>query len=213
MHTPFSCSISDTVTVYIFFSAPEEAPLVRQWLHPLPNSNRLIFVPQIQSPTLGDRLAHATSFAFASGGHRQVAIIGTDVPDLRKEHIQQSFACLKSGYDAVFGPSVDGGYYLLALSSSSSTTMTAIFQNITWSTDTVLQQNAANITAIGLEVAPLDQLPRLRDIDTVTDLHQWWSTALPTKNERQQQEEEEIYAISRTILQSSGLFECVTLQT
>ncbi|CAI7871183.1 unnamed protein product [Closterium sp. NIES-54] len=47
-------------------------------------------------------------------------------------------------------------------------------QGIEWSTDRVLQQSLSALHTNGVaDVAPLDSLPRLRDIDTVHDLTAW----------------------------------------
>lgn len=43
-----------------------------------------------------------------------VVIIGTDIPDIRPDHIAAAFAAL-GDHDAVFGPADDGGYWLVGL--------------------------------------------------------------------------------------------------
>ena len=63
----------------------------------------------------------------------------------------------------VVGPTVDGGYYLLALASEQS----VIFDGIPWSTDRVLTATKARARDMGFSLA---ELPVLSDIDTVDDL-------------------------------------------
>lgn len=48
---------------------------------PPPQQPGMRLVPQLQEPDLGARMGHAMQHAFAQG-HRRVAIVGTDVPDL-----------------------------------------------------------------------------------------------------------------------------------
>ncbi|KAL4435253.1 hypothetical protein ABPG77_001935 [Micractinium sp. CCAP 211/92] len=124
-------------------------------------------VPQLQEPDLGARMGHAMQHAFAQG-HRRVAIVGTDVPDLAASTVGRALQELDS-HQAVFGPAEDGGYYLLALTALPA----GLFHGIEWSTPTVLAANTANARRLGLHVAPLDTLERLQDIDTVEDLRCW----------------------------------------
>lgn len=49
--------------------------------------------PQLDSPDLGDRMRAAMCHAFAAG-HRRVAIVGTDIPDLRAALVLQALAAL-----------------------------------------------------------------------------------------------------------------------
>jgi rSAM/selenodomain-associated transferase 1 len=113
---------------------------------------------------LGHRMAIAFATAFAAGSAR-VAIIGTDCPGLRAAHLAQAFALLAS-HDVVLGPATDGGYYLLGLRQPHP----ELFQNKSWSTDSVLTDTLADAHRLGLQVA---LLPELRDVDTAADLAVW----------------------------------------
>ena len=117
--------------VTVLFSAPEEEAAVRAWLAPIVGSSRIHFAPQVQSPDLGDRLAAGMATAFASG-HRRVAVVGTDVPDLSADHLEAAFKALSGENDAVFGPAADGGYYLLAVMGTA--VPQGLFSGIEWST-------------------------------------------------------------------------------
>ena len=44
-------------------------------------------------------------------------------------------------------------------------------QGLTWSTDRVLHNTLAHAESLGLNVAPVDLLPRLQDIDTAQVPH------------------------------------------
>ena len=113
---------------------------------------------------LGERMAAAFATAFAAGASR-VAIIGTDCPGLRAAHLTQAFALLAE-HDVVLGPATDGGYYLLGLRQP----QPELFQNKTWSTETVLADTLADAHRLGQRVA---LLPELRDVDNADDLAAW----------------------------------------
>jgi len=70
----------------------------------------------------GDDLGARMHNAFKDTLHRApwAILIGTDVPALEKTDITRAILDLQSGTDAVIGPAVDGGYYLLGLRKSSS---------------------------------------------------------------------------------------------
>lgn len=111
---------------------------------------------------LGDRLDRATRAAFAGGAARVVAI-GSDSPTLPGQRIEQAFEILGTDRDAVFGPTPDGGYYLIGLARPSS----EVFAGIQWSTARVLAQSLERAEAAGLRVALLEPW---FDVDTADDL-------------------------------------------
>ena len=112
--------------------------------------------------SLGDRLIHAFSRAFANGMERAV-IIGSDSPGLPLNYLEDAFDRLNSA-DVVLGPSQDGGYYLIGLSKS---LHPEIFQNISWSTSLAFAQTLNAAKQIGLSA---ELLPEYFDIDTFHDL-------------------------------------------
>lgn len=109
---------------------------------------------------LGARLARATERSLAERG--AVLLIGTDCPGLTRDHLRVAAARLQS-HNAVIIPSADGGYVLLGLTQY----RPRVFQEISWSTDTVAFETLCQIGALGWTVA---QLPMLRDIDEPADL-------------------------------------------
>lgn len=90
----------------------------------------------------------------------QVIIIGTDVPDITAEVLQHANTELVQN-DISLGPSLDGGYYLIALRKSHD----CLFTNIHWSTTTVYQETVRSAKAAELKFDEKSSLPRLRDID------------------------------------------------
>lgn len=118
--------------------------------------------PQLGSD-LGARMAAAFGQAFRLGA-TTVAIIGSDSPDLPPDRIGQAYRLLANGQtDAVFGPSEDGGYYLLAMNRLHG----ELFRGIEWSTGTVLEKSLARAKAAGIRTA---LLPTWHDVDTAADL-------------------------------------------
>ncbi len=112
---------------------------------------------------LGERMQNAFLEAFGRG-YRQVAIIGTDSPDLPAAYVEEAFAKLADEHvQAVFGPSLDGGYYLLGLKQLHG----ELFRNIAWSSSTVLGESLAAAERLGISAA---LLPPWYDVDTAADL-------------------------------------------
>lgn len=119
------------------------------------------FVKKLQSPgDLGNRMSAAFEEAFSAGAHR-VLIIGSDCPELDGALLNRAFDLLEEA-DYVLGPASDGGYYLLGMKQMYS----SVFQQMTWSTETVLAETAKRIADQDKTVA---WLPELTDVDTEED--------------------------------------------
>jgi len=91
-----------------------------------------------------------------------VVVVGTDVPSIRSAHIAAALKALGS-HDAVFGPSPDGGYWLVGLKRRPR--VPRAFHSVTWSSREALEQTLANLS--GLSVAHIASLP---DVDEARDL-------------------------------------------
>jgi hypothetical protein len=63
---------------------------------------------------LGDRLAAATSRVL-NGCPEPLLVVGTDMPTLSRAHAREAEAVLRGGADVVFGPALDGGYWMVGL--------------------------------------------------------------------------------------------------
>ena len=95
-----------------------------------------------------------------------VVIVGSDVPDLAAPHVAAAFRAL-AGADAAFGPTPDGGYWLLGFGRRRP--WVDPFSNVRWSSRHALADTLANLPA-HWRVA---QLAKLTDIDDSTDLARW----------------------------------------
>jgi rSAM/selenodomain-associated transferase 2/rSAM/selenodomain-associated transferase 1 len=111
---------------------------------------------------LGERMQAAFLDAFQRGADR-VVLLGTDIPQLRTDHLEQAFDALTEN-DLVIGPSTDGGYWLIGLNHP-----VDVFEGIKWSIDSVFGQTLALAKEQELRVKTLSSL---NDIDTAEDLKQ-----------------------------------------
>lgn len=119
------------------------------------------YFPQSEGE-LGVRLGNSVQDAFERGT-RTVTCIGGDCPQLEERHFVQASQLLDDGHDVVFGPSEDGGYYLIALRSP----LPELFKDIPWSTRSTLKASLEKAEGLNLKVAMLETL---YDIDEAAEL-------------------------------------------
>lgn len=112
------------------------------------------------SGDLGNRLLSAFTDAFA-GSSQHVVIIGSDCPTVTADDVQAAWHKLID-HDLVIGPATDGGYWLIGLNQS----QPVLFQEIAWSTETVLADTLARAEALKLRV---HRLRTMADVDTERD--------------------------------------------
>ena len=113
------------------------------------------------SGDLGARMRAA--FATFLARHCAALLIGTDIADLQVRDLDQARAALCTGSEAVIGPSVDGGYWLIALDHAEP----GIFEDIPWSSARVYAETASKLKRRGLHWA---ELCTRCDIDRPEDL-------------------------------------------
>jgi len=135
---------------------PEKSHAFREWL------GDFEFIGQ-GNGDLGKKMQNAFEYAFKRGYTRCI-VAGSDVPELNRVTVSLGFGAL-ADRDAVFGQSVDGGYYLVGMSESSKEF--SIFSNMIWSTDTVLSESLKRLDEKGKTTFLLQELC---DIDTEADL-------------------------------------------
>lgn len=141
--------------VFLFVDDHTDLDRYREWL-----GADWRYRPQ-SNGDLGERLSDAFAECFETG-YRKVAVIGSDCVGLDQEFIETMFQNLDHN-TAVMGPSMDGGYYLLAVKEHSPW----LFDDMPWSTEEVQQ-----ITKDRIEnrEGTLYMLPEKRDVDTLEDL-------------------------------------------
>ena len=116
------------------------------------------------SGDLGERMAHC----LARFGPHPTLIVGSDIPDIDRRHIASAFDALRRN-DLVFGPSDDGGYWLVGAAKGARARY--LFEDVRWSTENALADTLANARK-GARVAMLEPLA---DIDDGDAYHAWRS--------------------------------------
>jgi hypothetical protein len=131
------------------------------------------FFPQ-EGQGLGEKMANIFEKIF-SKGYNKVVLIGADIPEVSLEDLNDSFDILDSN-DVVFGPTDDGGYYLVGMNRPHD----IIFRSdIKWGTPEVFQESIKSLENMKIEVG----LIRFRsDIDTEGDLKEFWKRVKGTEN-------------------------------
>lgn len=115
---------------------------------------------------LGERMERAVAAHLRADG-ASVIVVGTDAPDLDATVIEAALTRLAT-HDLVFGPALDGGYFLVGMRQLAP----EVFRDIPWSAPDTLDVSLAHAAAAGRRVALLDPL---LDIDTVDDWRTWQS--------------------------------------
>lgn len=147
-----------------FFAPPDASAEIAEWW---PGET----LRAQQGLDLGERMRRAFDVVFEDGA-RRAAIIGSDVPGVTRAHVLAAFRAL-DGADLAIGPTLDGGYYLLAMDRP----RPGLFESISWSTPAVLPATIARAATLGLSVATLEGLP---DVDMVDDLRSHWNDLRPS---------------------------------
>jgi rSAM/selenodomain-associated transferase 1 len=88
--------------------------------------------------------------------------VGADSPLLSSDHLARAIASLAAA-DAVIGPALDGGYYLLGLRCCPP----GLFSEIPWSTPETRQRTEERLRRRGMSITELEPL---QDVDVAEDL-------------------------------------------
>lgn len=140
--------------ITVWYEPDDALEEMREWL------GEWEYQPQAEGD-LGARMGHAFAMHFERGD-RPVIIVGADAPGVDAAVIAQAVAALRSA-DAVLGPALDGGYYLIGLNAL----FGRLFDGIAWGGATVLSDTLDRMRSAGRRVTLLHPL---RDVDTLTDL-------------------------------------------
>ncbi|MBT8445500.1 MAG: DUF2064 domain-containing protein, partial [Gammaproteobacteria bacterium] len=156
----------------------EQAALSARYLYCSDAASRPYFDSRLAAETwevrvqcdgdLGQRMH--TALQSALGDHPAAVLVGSDIPHLDAAHIEAAAAALRSGADAVLGPSDDGGFYLVGLRRPAA----ALFAGIDWSSGTELAGVRDRLRRRGWRWHELDTL---FDVDTPADVVRWQPAA------------------------------------
>jgi rSAM/selenodomain-associated transferase 1 len=146
-----------TTKVYLAITPAESEPVFRALL-PFP----VEYLAQ-RGTSLGEREYNVFNDLLQRSATR-IVLIGSDIPTLPFSHLQEAFQHLEdTRCDAVFGPSRDGGYYLVGMR----VPHPELFESITWSTSSVMAETLAQAQKHNLNVA---LIPSWYDVDDKADL-------------------------------------------
>jgi len=151
-----------TFLFYLCFYPEHSLKDLKRWL-----GDHYLYTPQY-GENLGEKMKNGFVEAFAMS-FKRVVLIGSDIPDLPLEFIEEAFTSLNEK-DAVIGPSIDGGYYLIGFSDKSFSPQ--VFEGVPWGQETVFKKTMKLLEREGKTVHTLQPL---RDIDTIKDLQNYTS--------------------------------------
>lgn len=172
----YKCFVSDLIgtlekkryTFKIAFYPPGSNKKIISWL-----GQEHSYITQL-GRDLGERMENAFKDTFVEG-FNEVLVIGSDIPDITPLLINKAFEAFKN-HDAVIGPCVDGGYYLIGFTKK--TFLPDIFKGIQWSTERVFKNTIGVFSKKNYKVYVL---PKLRDIDRIEDLKAFYKKRKKTK--------------------------------
>ena len=143
---------------YVFYS---------QFIDDADNWTSPAFQKKIQGgDDLGERMSNGFQILFTAN-YTKVILIGSDCPYITQEIIDEAYEKLDNN-DFVFGPTYDGGYYLIGMNQF----RPIVFSDIKWSTEDVLKTSLERANSIGCK---FHLLPTLQDIDHLDDWEEYKS--------------------------------------
>jgi len=138
--------------VEVCFAPNSAHEVMREWL-----GNPYRYVEQSDGD-LGNRMATAV-WRNLEAGRKSVILLGGDCPYADNKILEQCDKLLSKS-EVVLGPSLDGGYYLMALKRF----VPDFFEDMVWSTETVFAETMRRAEKNGI-IPGL--LPCLEDVDDV----------------------------------------------
>ncbi|PCI89052.1 MAG: hypothetical protein COB24_00815 [Hyphomicrobiales bacterium] len=117
---------------------------------------------------LGDRMQHVFEHIHQQYGASKILIIGSDIPYIQPHHIMSGFKML-GHKKTCFGPSGDGGYWLVGQRTSPKTTK--LFNNVRWSTHHALTDTINNAPNNDIGI-----ISTLNDVDEAEDYIKYLTT-------------------------------------
>jgi len=115
---------------------------------------------------LGEKMSNGFQVLF-NERFEKVLLIGSDCPYITKEILELAYEKLNN-HDFVFGPTFDGGYYLVGMKQFNP----MVFSGIEWSTEDVLKDSIQRVETMS---GKYFLLPKLKDIDHLTDWEEYKS--------------------------------------
>ena len=155
-HTLTTVTSCNPVPAYLYCTDTESSPFFQSCAE-----NYDVLLKQQEGTDLGMRMFNA--FENALSTNSWALLIGTDCPSIVRADLMNAVEHLEAGIDAVIGPAVDGGYYLIGLRKNDD----SLFNDMPWGTDQVFALTEKRMKTLNWTIK---SLPLYRDIDRPEDL-------------------------------------------
>ncbi len=157
------CRRANPEVIAVCYDPPGQEEDVKKWLSPLLAAfpGKIEWIAQSDGD-LGDRLEKGTAAVFEKYPESKVAVMGTDCVEIGTDIFKEVWSKIGEASDVVYGPTEDGGYYLVAMNQL----QPALFRDIAWSSEETLSESLQAAAAAGLST---HLLPARTDIDTIEE--------------------------------------------
>lgn len=129
---------------------------------------QMAYFPQV-GESLGEKMYRSIQ-AVLKRGYKKCILIGTDVPELQKNHLERAFEALQEK-DVVFGKTQDGGYYLVGMKKP----IKEVFELSSYGHSKVFEETLKILRKEHMKIGFTNML---EDMDTPEDLQQYRLRAL-----------------------------------
>jgi len=161
------CRRAGPDAIAVCFDPPNRLAEITQWLSPhlAGFPGEVLWI--MQSPgDLGSRLENGCNEVFRKFPRAKVAVLGTDCIQLDSEIFEEAWSHTRGENEVAYGPTGDGGYYLVAMSRPHP----ELFREIPWSCEETLSASLSAAENAGLST---HLLPERTDIDTIEEWRQF----------------------------------------
>lgn len=155
-----SSKVDGDTDIYLFYGDEGPVSVIEDIV-----GEKMTLLPQ-RGGDLGEKMRNIFADLFERG-YEKVVLMGSDIPEVSSEDLEKAFHELASK-DLVFGPTLDGGYYLVGMKNLHE----MVFDpGIKWGTPQVFQETLEILKRSGVEVGLIRSH---EDIDTKEDLREFW---------------------------------------
>ena len=163
LHTCFLKDIAGecgkvSAEVFVYYTPEDKKGILREIF-----GRECVYRKQCEG-NLGLRMYRAMKEVLAQG-YESCVLIGTDIPELTSKEIQYAFRLLDI-HDIVFGPTKDGGYYLVGMKEP----VKEVFAQQTYGHGSVLEQTVSYVRENRENACSVGYVRTICDVDTKEDV-------------------------------------------